>query len=98
MGNATSKAMATTSMNVSLPDGLKEYVKERVAEGDYSTPSDFVRDLIRADMQRRGRQKLEQMLLEGIASGEAEDVTPEYLARLRGEAEEIIAGSHKPGV
>ena len=89
--------MAITSLNVSLPDGLKDYVKERVAEGDYSAPSDFVRDPIRADMQRRGRQKLEQMLFEGMASGEAEDVTPEYLARLRSEAEEIIAGSHPPG-
>lgn len=94
----TGRAMATTSMNVSLPDGLKEYVKERVAEGTYSTPSDFVRDLIRADMQRRGRQKLEQMLLEGIASGEAEEVTPEYLATLRSEAESIIAGGGKPAV
>ena len=98
MENATSKAMTTTSMNVSLPDGLKDYVKERVAEGTYSTPSDFVRDLIRADMQRRGRQKLEQMLLEGIASGEGEEVTPEYQASLRAEAEAIIAGKAKPTV
>jgi antitoxin ParD1/3/4 len=85
--------MAVTSMNVSLPEGLKDYVKERVAAGDYSTPSDFVRDLIRADMQRRGRQKLERMLLEGTASGEAEEVTPDYLAELRNEAEAIIAGA-----
>lgn len=42
--------MAITSVNVSLPDGLKDYVKERVAAGDYSTPSDVVRDLIRADI------------------------------------------------
>lgn len=85
--------MAVTSLNVSLPDGLKDYVKERVAEGDYSTPSDFVRDLIRSDMQRRGRQKLERMLLEGLASGAAEAVTPDYLAELRREAEAIIAGA-----
>jgi antitoxin ParD1/3/4 len=98
MENAPSKAMTTTSMNVSLPDGLKEYVKERVAEGTYSTPSDFVRDLIRADMQRRGRQRLEQLLLEGVASGDAEEVTPEYLATLRREAEEIIAGNPQSGV
>ena len=89
--------MATTSMNVSLPDGLKDYVKERVAEGSYSTPSDFVRDLIRADMRRRGRLKLERMLLEGVASGEAEEATTDYLGKLRHEAEEIIAGSHKAG-
>ena len=89
--------MAVTSMNVSLPDGLKDYVKERVAAGDYSTPSDFVRDLIRADMQRRGRQKLDRMLLEGMASGEAEDVTPDYLAKLPSEAEELIVGARPTG-
>lgn len=88
--------MSTTSMNVSLPAALKEYVKERVAEGVYSTPSDFVRDLIRADMQCRGRRKLDEMLLAGIASGETEEVTPEYRAALRAEAEAIIAGKLNP--
>ncbi|MFZ1430350.1 MAG: ribbon-helix-helix domain-containing protein [Geminicoccaceae bacterium] len=43
--------MGIVSMNVSLPDGLKDHVKERLAAGDYSTPSDFVRDLIRVDMR-----------------------------------------------
>ena len=42
-----SNAMANTSMNVSLPETLKEYVEERVAGGIYSNPSDFVRSLIR---------------------------------------------------
>lgn len=83
--------MTVTSMNISLPDGLKDYVKERVAEGEYSTPSDFVRHLIRADMQRRGRQELERLLLEGLTSGEAEEVTPDYLEALSREAEAIIA-------
>mgnify|MGYP000570709288 CR=1 FL=1 len=88
--------MAVTSMNISLPDGLKDYVKERVAEGDYSTPSDFVRHLIRADMERRGREKLERMLLEGLASGEAEEVTADYLDALTREAEDIIAAGGRP--
>ena len=89
--------MTMTSMNISLPDGLKDYVKERVAEGEYSTPSDFVRHLIRADMQRRGRQKLERVLLEGLSSGEAEEVTPDYLDALTREAEEIIAAGGRSG-
>ena len=89
--------MAVTLMNVSLPDGLKDYVQERVAAGDYSTPSDFVCDLIRADMQRRGRQKLERMLLEGMASGEAEEVTADYLAKLRSETEALIDGPRPAG-
>jgi antitoxin ParD1/3/4 len=82
--------------NISLPENLKSYVKERVADGGYSTPSNFVRDLIRADMRRRGRERLEHMLLEGLALGEPEEVTPGYRAALRAEAEAVIAAAGKP--
>ena len=78
-------------MNVSLPETLKEYVQERVAEGIYSNPSDYVRALIRTDMKRRGREELAALLLEGLNSGEPEEVTPAYLAERRREVEEIIA-------
>ncbi len=37
--------MAT--MNVSLPDPMKEWVEEQVGGGLYSNASDYVRDLIR---------------------------------------------------
>jgi Arc/MetJ-type ribon-helix-helix transcriptional regulator len=37
--------MAMTSLNISLPDPLKNYIEERVASGDYGTPSKFVRSL-----------------------------------------------------
>ncbi|MEZ5743671.1 MAG: ribbon-helix-helix domain-containing protein [Sphingomonadaceae bacterium] len=39
-------------MNISVPEGLKKWVDERVAEGRYSSASDLVRDLMR---RRRGR-------------------------------------------
>lgn len=87
--------MAGTSFNVSLPDTLKDYVQERVDAGHYGTASDFVGDLIRADMRRRGRERLERLLLEGLASGEAEDVTEETLSQMEREAEAIIAASLK---
>jgi antitoxin ParD1/3/4 len=69
--------MAMTSLNISLPDPLKSYIEERVASGDYGTPSEFVRSLIRQDKeQRRGR--LEAELLEALAGREI-TVTPEEL-------------------
>ncbi|MGB6554539.1 MAG: type II toxin-antitoxin system ParD family antitoxin [Candidatus Binataceae bacterium] len=58
-----------TSLNVSLPKPLKDYIEDRVSAGGYSTPSEYVRDLIREDRKRRGQQKLESMLLEGLESG-----------------------------
>jgi antitoxin ParD1/3/4 len=45
--------MAMTSLNISLPEALKEYVEGRVASGDWDTPSEYVRELIRQDKARR---------------------------------------------
>ncbi|MFZ0417219.1 MAG: type II toxin-antitoxin system ParD family antitoxin [Candidatus Sulfotelmatobacter sp.] len=50
-----------TSLNISLPEALKEYVEGQVATGDWGTPSEYVRDLIRQDKERRLRN-LEQEL------------------------------------
>src|ERR1700709_2847333 len=59
-----------TSMNVSLPEQLKSFVEERVENGGYQTASEYVRDLIRQDHEKRqaDSEKLELMLLEGIKS------------------------------
>jgi antitoxin ParD1/3/4 len=64
--------MSTTSMNISLPESLKDFVKDRVEEEHYSNPSDYVRALIREDQKRRDEKKLEEMLLAGIRSGSRE--------------------------
>ena len=45
--------MATTTLNISLPEALKEHVQERVAEGAFSNASDFLRTLIRLDKERQ---------------------------------------------
>jgi antitoxin ParD1/3/4 len=45
--------MSMTSLNISLPEALKEYVEGQVATGDWGTPSEYVRELIRQDKKRR---------------------------------------------
>lgn len=42
-----------TSLNISLPETLKQYVEGQVASGDWGTPSEYVRELIRRDKERR---------------------------------------------
>ena len=51
-----------TSLNISLPEALKDYVEGQVASGDWSTPSEYIRALIRQDKERR-LADLEQKLL-----------------------------------
>jgi antitoxin ParD1/3/4 len=45
--------MSMTSLNISLPEALKGYVEGQVASGDWGTPSEYVRELIRQDKERR---------------------------------------------
>ena len=47
--------MAT--MNVSLPDKMKQWVEDLVATGRYGNASDYVRDLVRRDREQ-GRRDL----------------------------------------
>lgn len=69
--------MAMTSMNISLPDPLKAYVEDRVSSGDFGTPSEFVRNLIRQDKEQR-RSRLETELLDALQSKELL-ISPEEL-------------------
>lgn len=39
------------SMNISLPDPLRDYVQHRIDSGRYASVSDYVRDLIRRDQR-----------------------------------------------
>jgi len=51
-----------TSLNISLPVKLKAYVEGQVTSGDWGTPSEYIRELIRQDKQRR-LAEVEQGLL-----------------------------------
>ena len=57
--------MAT--MNISLPDQMKEWIEECVQSGRYANASDYVRDLIRRDHIKLA--ELRQALIEGENSG-----------------------------
>ena len=59
------------TMNISLPEPLKAFVDGQVAQGRYSSASEYVRELIRADERRKAQEALESALLEGLNSPEA---------------------------
>ena len=69
-----------STMNVSLPDALKDQVDARIEAGGFGSSSEYVRELIRRDL---ARQALRALLLEGLESkvvGVADDA---FFARLR---------------
>ena len=78
------------TMNISLPDPLKDFVDTQITSGRYSSVSEYVRELIREDEKRKAEARLEAMLLEGLASPETEltrqdfvDIRKEALSRLK---------------
>lgn len=76
-------------LNVSLPPALKSWIDHRVAEGRYSSPSDYVRDLVRKDQEAEPDEIewLRGLVAEGLASPiidkEPEDIIEEIIAERR---------------
>lgn len=68
--------MAT--LNVSLPDAMREWIDEQIASGDYANASDYVRDLIRHD--QRQRESLKLALIEGEQSGRSQRKVKDIIA------------------
>lgn len=58
-------------LNVSIPPALKTWIDHRVAEGRYSSASDYVRDLVRRDQEAEADDIawVKARLAEGMASG-----------------------------
>lgn len=62
--------MAT--MNISVPDPMKDWVQAQIEEGKYASSSDYVRDLIRKDQEDKDKlAALQAAISLGIESGEA---------------------------
>jgi antitoxin ParD1/3/4 len=71
------------TMNISLPDPMKQYLEEQVSAGAYSSASEYIRELVRADQKRHAKEQLEQILLNAINSGDPVEVTPEMVEDVR---------------
>jgi antitoxin ParD1/3/4 len=76
-------AVRQNSVATPILEPLKEFVDTQVAEGGYSTASEYVRALIREDQKRKVQEKLEALLLEGLENGNAKEPTAEDWAGIR---------------
>lgn len=71
-------------MNVSVPEPMKAWCEGQVSEGAYSTTSDYVRDLIRQDQERkRGIAKLQAAIDHAAASGFSAESFEQIIAHAR---------------
>jgi antitoxin ParD1/3/4 len=72
--------MAT--MNISVPDPMKDFVQAQIDEGKYASSSDYVRDLIRKDQEVKDKfAALQAAISLGIESGEAGELDMEAIKK-----------------
>ena len=72
--------MAT--MNISVPDPMKDWVQAQIADGKYASSSDYVRDLIRKDQQQRDKlAALQAAITLGMESAQAGDLDIDSIKR-----------------
>lgn len=87
--------MASSNVNISLPEALRDYVEERVASGSFADVSDFVRALIREDRARWAKSGIEMKLLEGLSSGPPVEADDAYWTDLKSQVR--VAGIGQKG-
>ena len=72
--------MAT--MNISVPDPMKDWVQAQINDGKYASSSDYVRDLIRKDQQQRDKlAALQATITLGMESAQAGDLDIDSIKR-----------------
>lgn len=77
------------TMNISLPESLRAFVEDQIAQRRYGTTSEYVRDLIRRDQDR---QRLHDLLLTGADSEPGPVADDRYFDDLRGEVDAATGG------
>jgi antitoxin ParD1/3/4 len=82
------------SMNISLPEPLKEFVDGQIASGRYSSASEYVRELIREDEKRKASERFEGLLLEGL-NGDESKLTRKDWNEIRAEALALVQARKK---
>lgn len=77
----------TESLNISLTDEMKQFITSQSGSGTlYSTPSEYIRDLIRHDKDRLEAKALRSDIIEGyqdVMKGRTREFSGDLIADLR---------------
>jgi antitoxin ParD1/3/4 len=79
----------TTTMNISLPETLGDFVEEAVNDGGYSSVSEYMRELVR---RAKGENDLEERLLAALDGADLGEVGPQLFDDLKKRARKAAQG------
>ena len=80
-----------TTVTISLPDSLKDFIDREVHSKGYGNVSEYIRGLLREAQTKEEDARLEALLIEGLSTGEDIPLSPEFWSELRRDAAKILA-------
>jgi antitoxin ParD1/3/4 len=80
-----------TTVTISLPESLKEFIDSEVQTKGYGNVSEYVRGLLRAAQTKDADARLQALLLQGLTSGKDISVTQDFWKELKVDAAQILA-------
>jgi antitoxin ParD1/3/4 len=89
--------MENTSLTVSLPRVMKDFIEAQLREGTFSTPSEYIRSLIRADQENASRRALEAFVRGGFRGSDLPQLDDEDWRAIQAFVVERTAAKQKSG-
>jgi Predicted transcriptional regulators containing the CopG/Arc/MetJ DNA-binding domain len=80
------------SIVVQLPDAARSFVEEQVATGRFSTPGEFIANLVEQAQRHAAHEHVERLLLEGLNSGPPIEVDRDWWLKKADEWAKKYAG------
>ena len=80
-----------TTLNVSLPEDLRNMVEREVKRGGFASHSEYIRTLIRKEHRRLERKELEDRLLARLRGDPAEPMSDADWHHIRKELDKRVA-------
>ena len=68
--------MDKATLTISLPRSMKDFIASKMREGRFSTPSEYIRSLIRDDQDCAGKEHLALWLRRGAPARTARHPSP----------------------
>jgi antitoxin ParD1/3/4 len=66
-------------LNISLPNQIIDFIERQAIADGFSTPSEYVLNIILREQERLGQQhRVESLLIEGLDSGKSVEVTDDW--------------------
>ena len=86
---ASKEINAMETLNVDLPESMRQFVHARVSELGFGGASEYVRELIQADQRREAEDRIDSLLIQGLEFGDPIPVKNDYWARRKRRTERL---------